>query len=84
MIVICPTCKHEHATRTESEAKGLSARFTDTRDQFFAEVVRLREAVKRAEWDFTALVEIRGDLSDESRAHETLRILRAALSSEKE
>lgn len=51
----------------------------------FEEIVQLREqrdsllaAVKRAETDFDILI-TRGDIADEPRAHETLKILRAAL-----
>lgn len=46
-----------------------------------AEIERLSDALKRCEYDFDVLIS-RGDLAEEPRAHETLRIIRSALRGE--
>lgn len=41
----------------------------------------MREVLRRVQWDFDILVRVRGDLEGEPRAHRTLEIVEAVLSS---
>lgn len=70
----CPMCDIALPDFSDEAIKKL----VEESNAAYAKLQEMREALKRAEWDFEALIS-RGDLADEPRAHETLRILSAAL-----